>query len=105
MPAPFYLITNSTTNGTSSYITIDEGGRFLLEAEGTWGGATLTFVYTGAQKNNAIAVTDAFGSSLSFTADGAKRVDIPKGTKIAVTQTNSTGSTTLSVTLKRIGDE
>jgi len=102
MPAPYNILTNSTADGTSSYVTVDESGRYSLEAEGTWNGASLSFLFKGAQKRNAIALSDALGASVSFTADGARGLYIAKGQQIAAVQATSGGSTSLSVTLLKV---
>lgn len=101
MPATYNLATNVTTNSTSTFQLISEGGRGLLEAEGVWNGASMTFVSKGAQKQNSIPVVDGAGTTVTFTADTQRQVDVGVNESIAVVVTGAGASTNLSASFKR----
>lgn len=102
MPVSYNLLTNSTASVTGDYVTVLEGGLYIAEAEGTWGGATVTLQRQGAQKQDNISITDDFGATISFSADGYKVIPIATAEKIRATMSTS-GTTSLSATLKRVG--
>jgi len=102
MTISYNLLTDRTASVTGDYQTILEGGLYIAEAEGTWGGATVTLQRQGAQKQDNISITDDFGAAISFSADGYKIIPIGISEKIRATMSTS-GTTSLSVTLKRVG--
>lgn len=73
----------------------------MLEVDGTFNGATVTFTKSGI-KGSDIAATDSFGSVISFTAAGDKLVYVSPYEKVAGTVSGAGASTSLSAALLRI---
>jgi len=102
MSDPFYILTNQTTNATSSFVTIVGSGLHLAEFEGTTGSASVALVAKGAQKRTSVPITDVLGATLTFTVPVQKPIYLCHGEEVAAVVTSASGTTNISLTLRKV---
>lgn len=77
-------MTTLSDDGSTDYVRA-QGTEYLIEAEGTWGGGTLT---PTIKSYDGTAIT--YGSQ-TLTADGAIVVVLPKGKELGASLRGATG--------------
>lgn len=99
-----YLLQNATSDGAGSATVLNyTEQKVLLQAFGTWGGATVVVQTIAPDNVTWIALADLTGSAFTMTADTQFTVsDFVFNQQCRAVLSGASGSTNLNVTLQEL---
>lgn len=98
-----YVFQSRTTDGSQTTILNYPDQKILVQAWGTWGGATITLQTIAPDNTTYITLTDLTGSAITLTADTQLTVtDFVQNQTFRAVLAGASGSTNLNLTLQQI---